>query len=143
MNLNTVSTSVDYQLLNMANRIKFFCLTQIYFQTLGICPTNPNQKYSFNVTSFCILFSMILMITSTASFFFTKAETMEECLQSFYFSTTEFTFVMCFLVNIWKMPNILQLIGKYEEFIEKSESKDFIEMKCRKNFHNTSPKCIQ
>lgn len=129
MNSSTISTSVEYQLLNMANRIKTFCLTRIYFQTLGICPTKPNQRYAFNVTSFFVLFSMILIIISTASFFFTKAATMEEYLHSLYISTSEFTFVACFLVNICKMSKVLQLIGKYEEFVEKSESIDFIEMK--------------
>lgn len=123
MKSNTISTSVYYQLLNMANTIKFLHLTRIYFQILGIWPTKPNHKYSFNATSFFILLSMTLIIISTTLFFFNAAETMQEYLHSFYISTTELSFVFYFVINIWKISGILELIGKYEEFVEKLESK--------------------
>lgn len=99
----------------MANTIKLFQLTQVYFQI--IYPPKPNQKYSFNVMSFFILLSMIVIFISTATFFLFEAETVEEYSHTFYISCTEFGFAVCFLVNVWKMPNILQLIEDYEQYI--------------------------
>lgn len=104
----------------MANTIKIFHLTQIYFESLGICPTNPNQKYAFSISSLFILLPMIVILSSTTLFFFTKAETTEEYLHTFYISTTEFTFIACFVVNIWKISVVLELIRKYDEFVQKS-----------------------
>lgn len=104
----------------MANVIKLFQLTQVYFQILGIYPTKPNQKYSFDVTSVFVLLLMIVLFISTVTFFLLEAETVEEYLHTFYFSSSDFGFILCFLVNVWKMPNILQLIENYEEFTRKS-----------------------
>ena len=105
----------------MANTVKLFQSAQIYFIALGICPTKPNQKYAFNMTSFFVLFPMLLIFISTTTFFFLKAETIQEYSDTFYVSSTEFSFIVCFLVNIWKMTTILQLIEKYEEFVRKSK----------------------
>ena len=117
----TISTSVCYHHLNMATTVKLFQLTRIYYKTLGIYPTKPNQKYAFNLTSLFSFLSMITINISSASFFFFKAETIDEYLRSFYVSFTQFGFVFCFLVNIWKASNILKLIEDYEKFIQKSE----------------------
>lgn len=105
----------------MANTLKLFQLTQIYFQNLGIYPKKPNQKYSFNVISFFILLSMLVIIISTAAFFFLKAETIDEYSDTFYVSSSVTAYVIFFLINIWKMSTILQLIEMYEEFVRKSK----------------------
>lgn len=114
----------------MANTLKLFQLTQIYYKTLGICPTKPNQKYAFNVTSFFILLIMLVDFVSTATFFFFKAETTQEYSDSFYISSSVFNFTVCFVINVWKMSNILELIGKYEEFVQKSKLLNWYKTRC-------------
>lgn len=104
----------------MSNTIQFFHLTQIYFQTLGIWPTKPNQKYSIDFTSFLVLCTMILIIISTAAFFALEADSVDEYIHTIYISSTEFGLMLCFFVNIWKMPKISQLIKDYEQFAQKS-----------------------
>lgn len=116
-----VSESVCEKFLMMANTLKLFQLAQVYYKTLGIYPTKPNQKYSFSATSFSILLIMAVDFISTATFFFLKAETTQEYSDSFYVSSSTFNFIICFAINVWKMSNILQLIGKYEEFVQKSK----------------------
>lgn len=105
----------------MANTVKLFQLTQIYFQTVGIYPTKPNQKYSYNMTTFWILLSMLVIFFSTVAFFFLKAETIDEYSDTFYVSCSVVAFFIFFLINIWKMSTFLQLIGIYEEFYRKSK----------------------
>lgn len=106
----------------MADTVKLFQLTRVYFQTLGICPMKPDQKYAFNLRRFFVLLSMIVIFISTAAFFFVKAESVKELTYTFYVSCTEIGFVICFLINIWKITNILRLIGEYERFHRKSKS---------------------
>lgn len=105
----------------MANTLKLFQLAQAYYKTLGIYPTKPNQKYAFDLTSFLILFILLVDFISTVTFFFFTAETAQENSDSFYVSSSTFNFIVCFVINFWKMSNILQLIGKYDEFIQKSK----------------------
>lgn len=105
----------------MAHAVKLFLATQLFYKALGIYPTKPNQKYSFDMMSFFVLLSMLVMLISTAAFFFFKAETTQEYSDTFYVSSSEFTFIVCFLINIWKMTNILKLIAKYEEFVQNSK----------------------
>lgn len=103
----------------MAITVKLFQATQVYYKTLGIYPTEPNQKISYNVTTVCILLTMVVDFLSTATYFFVEAETIQEYSDSFYVASSAFNFIVCFCVSIWKMPKILQLIAKYEEFAQR------------------------
>ena len=104
----------------MAHTVKLFRLTQSYFQTLGICPKKPNQKYSFNLTTCFILLSMIVIALSTSAFFLLEAETVEDYVHTSYISLTEFGLLIFIIINIWKMRKTLQLITDYEKFIRRS-----------------------
>lgn len=105
----------------MARTVKLFQSTLKYYQTLGIYhPLQPNKKYAFNLISLSILFSMIASFISTSSYFLFKAENIDESSKTFYVALTELNFSICFLVNIWKMEKIVQMILKAEVFIEKS-----------------------
>lgn len=108
----------------MAKMLKFFQSTLKYYQTMGIYPSQPNQKISFNLISLSILTSMIGTFLSMTTFFLLKAENIVEfsdTFKSFYVLSSEISFVICFLVNVYKMTNILRLIERIENFIQKRE----------------------
>lgn len=72
---------------------------------------------------------MVGMFISTATFFLFNVENIVEfsvAFKSLYISSSELHFMICFVVNICKMRNILQLIEKYERFIRKSKFMKFI-----------------
>lgn len=113
----------------MAKMLKFFQSTLKYYRTLGIYPLHRNQKISFNSISLSILFSMIGISLSTATFFLLKVENIVEfsdTFKAFYVFSSEICFMICFLVNICGMTKILQLIEKYESYMQKSEFMKFI-----------------
>lgn len=65
---------------------------------------------------------------SSAAFFLWGTESNDNNKQSeafkqetFYISSTNFSYVVCFLVNIWKMSRIIKHISKTDAFIRKSE----------------------
>lgn len=111
----------------MANEIRSFQLVKVFFKVIGIFPTKPQQKYSFNSVSFLILISLIVTFMSSAAFFLwgtasgdnTQTEAFKQA--TFYVSSTNFSYVVSFLVNIWKMDVIIKNINKVDAFIKKSE----------------------
>lgn len=105
----------------MSFNVKLFQSVQEYFQTMGIYPTQPNQKYSFNLMSFLILVSMLVFLVPSMAFFLLKAETIEEYYNTFYASSSVLAYIACFMVNVWKMTNLLDLIARYERNILRSK----------------------
>lgn len=110
----------------MANVIRSFQSVKIFFKAIGIFPTQPNQKYSFNGVSFLILISLIVTFMSSSAFFLwgtesddTQSEAFKQ--EAFYVSSTNFSYVVCFLVNVWKMDVIIRNINIVDAFIKKSE----------------------
>lgn len=104
----------------MAALIKLFQSLQKYNQILGIHPTKPNQSYSFNLRSVFVLLSLISLFTSSAAYLVFKAEAIAEYAQCFYLCITPLAIFINFVAICLKMRNILQLIEKCEEFIQKS-----------------------
>lgn len=104
----------------MAIKVKLFQSAQEYFHQMGIYPIQPNRKFAFNLTSFCILIAMIMLFIPSTAFFLLKAQTMDEYSDTFYTSSSMLAFIFCFLVNIWKMPKFAKLIEKCENYISKS-----------------------
>lgn len=104
----------------MAYTVTLFQSVQEYFQSMGIYPSQPNQKYAVNRMSFLILSSMVAIFIPSSAFFFLKAETYEESYTTFYISSTVLTYIGCFIVNIWKIAKVRELIARSEDFILKS-----------------------
>lgn len=106
--------------------IKLFQSTRKYYQMLGVHPsTSPtNQKLQFNWRAL-LVFSIILLDFSITSLYFLFKTNIRidyaETLQSFYFSSTEFNFLLGFVVNFWKMSNIFMLIEGLEKTIYESK----------------------
>lgn len=95
---------------------------------MGIFPTKSNLKYSFNSTSFFILTSLIIAFLSSAAFFFWGSESDDSKRQSeafkqetFYVSSTNSSYIVCSLVNSWKITTIIKHIGKTDAFIQRSK----------------------
>lgn len=109
-----------FRLAIMAVEIKLFRSVQKFNQMTGIHPTQPNQKYSFTYISAAILLSLILPFISRTAYFFFRAQTIAEHAQIFYLSLTEIVIIINFVIMCSEMRNVLQLIEKCEEFIQKS-----------------------
>lgn len=109
----------------MAYTVTLFQSVQEYFQSMGIYPTQPNQRYSVDWRSFLILISMLVIFIPSSGFFFLKAETREEFYTTFYISSTVLTYVGCFVVNIWKMIKVRELIARSENFTAKRKLHPF------------------
>lgn len=105
----------------MAPTVTLFQSVQKYYQSMGIYPTLPNEKYSFNSMSVLILISMLVIFIPSSAFFFLKAETKEENFNTFYISSTVLTYICCFIINIWKITKVRELIARAENSISKSK----------------------
>lgn len=89
---------------------------------LGIDPTQSNQSYSYNFRGVVILSSYTLTFISTGSYLLFKAQTIPEYAQSLYLSITCLYIIMDFIAIQLKIRDMLQLIEKMEEFIQRSKS---------------------
>lgn len=105
----------------MANSIKLFQFLQKSYKTLGICPSQDHEGLAFNTRNVIFLFCYAQMFLSVLAFFIFKADTMLEYGNSFFMFETQFYIAMDFLVLMWRITNILELIEEFEEFIEKSK----------------------
>lgn len=104
--------------------MKFFQLTQKYYRTLGMYSTKPNETYTFNWRSFMILAWMLMAFLATAAYFLFKTHidiNYSETVQSFYFASTQFNFLFCFAINLWKVPKSYELIEILDELVNKSK----------------------
>lgn len=104
--------------INMAAPVKLFRSFERFNRFLGMHP--PNQRNSFNLRSAFELLTLMLLFTSSAAQFLFKASAIVEYAQSFYISTTALCVTVNFVSISIEMRDILLLIEKYEEFIQKS-----------------------
>lgn len=105
----------------MAGSIKLFQFNKKLYEMLGVYPHQNNEKILFNSRNLFILFCCAQFCISMAAFFIFKAKTMQEYNISIYMSLTQFYIMINFLLLMWQISNILNLITDFEEFIEKSE----------------------
>lgn len=107
----------------MAGSIKLFQSVQNSYKTLGIYSPNSNQIFSFNLKKLFFLLGLIVTFVSRFGYFLFEAKFVEENgFKSFYQSISVLIALGDFLLSIWQMPEILQLIEMYDAFIRKSES---------------------
>lgn len=113
------------QISNMSDTIKLFRLLEEYYHALGIRRSIPNQT-EFNWKSFIILLWMINVFMSTAAYFLfeTKIDiNYAETVKAFYFSSTEFNFLFCLVINTWKAQKIHLGLDCADEIVKKSKLK--------------------
>lgn len=101
--------------------MKFFQSFQKSCQIMGILPSEQNPRCSFNLITLLISSPAILFFISSMAFLLFKAQSIQEYRDSFFATTSSFASLVNFTIIIWKMPNYLKLIKKFEGFVQKSE----------------------
>lgn len=101
--------------------IKLFQFVKKEHQTLGVCPPQADGKVPFNLRNTFALFCFVQLAISVALFLILKAKTTQEYCAAFFMCSTQFYLISDLSILMWQMPNTLDLITDFEEFIEKSE----------------------
>lgn len=102
-------------------RMRLFLTVKKFYETLGIHLPQPNQKYSiFNAKNLFILFILIQMCLTSTAFVLFKAKSEFEYGFPTYVSITEVLSIIYLCIQMWKIEDILKLMKKCDEFIEKS-----------------------
>lgn len=103
------------------NSVKLFQkLQNIYFKLGIFCPSQTDRIFFINARNLFFLISLTQMLMLSLEFLLFEAKSTIEFGISFYSTITELGCLFNFLMITWKMPKILDLIGKLENFIEKS-----------------------
>lgn len=104
--------------------MKFFRLLQKSCQIMDILPSGQSTKSSFNLITLLILLPTILFSISSMAFLLYKPQSIQEHRDSFFATTSSFVCLANFSVVIGKMPNFLQMIQKFDDFVQKGERKN-------------------
>lgn len=106
----------------MTNRLKLLQFTQDVHKDMGICPLQSNRKNQINWRLILMLISLVQMMVLSFAFLVFAAETLTDAITCFYAISTEASCVIYLLIKFNKMPKILNLIERFEGFIENSKS---------------------
>ena len=107
----------------MAGAFNFFITIQEFYKSMGLDTRSPQTYFSkrlvFTKSLFLFSFTVQLFISSSAYLLF-EARTADELGISFYISITILSVMINTVSVAWRIDEIFVLIGKYEEFVEKS-----------------------
>lgn len=128
MSYHIIIPSVSLVLiLAMAGAIKLFQFLRKCYQIIGIYPPETNQKnYPFNSKNIIFMIFFVQVLFSCSAFLLFNATSAYDYGLSFYMAATELLLLVYYPIIIFKMPDILTLIGNFEKFIEKSKWKHFL-----------------
>lgn len=101
--------------------MKLFQSLQTFYRMMGIYPSQTDKMPSFNFRNLFIPLNLLVLFILQIGFFLFKAKSIVERAETFYSSLTIIGCMMIFLLQFWEMTNILELIEKFEKFIEKSK----------------------
>lgn len=104
-------------------KMELFRYVRKCYQTLGVYPVQSNQNSRFNLRNLFILMCILQMFTSSLAYFLFEAKLIGEFADSFFMVSSTLNCAFYFLISIFKISNILTLIGEFEQFIEKSKFK--------------------
>lgn len=107
----------------MTVKFKLFQCIQKFCHTMGIFPSQPNSKRSFRWKTLLYLLPPIIFLVPLVIFLLTIADSMQEYGLSVFMITSVCVSISNILGTIWCMPNILEVIEKFEQIIEKSKYK--------------------
>lgn len=110
-----------HRTLVMMNKIKLFLVAQNYFEAMGFyaSPSQPNQICSLNRKNLYYILVPAIIGISIVAFMSSKAQSVYEYGISFFIIITIMTLIAYYMVILFKMGKLLNLVGQYEEFIEK------------------------
>lgn len=107
----------------MAGEIKLFLTIQKFYKTMGLNIHSTQLCQSKCLPSakrLLLLISSAQLLVSSAAFLLFEAKTTIEYAISFYISITILSVMVDITTVLWKIKKIVELIGKYEEFLAKS-----------------------
>lgn len=106
----------------MVEKIEFFSFVQKLHRTVGIYPSQPNQKpWPINWKKAVYLFFSAQFMLTTVAFLVLDGDSMIEYGLGFFVLLSVASTTAIYLLFIWQMQHTLQFIGNCEGFIEKSE----------------------
>lgn len=114
--------------LVMADPIKLFQFIRNFYQKIGMNKNRGSpRRILFNLKNVLIILAMLQMFIATSSYFLFKAKRLDEMGLTFYVSNTLLAAISYFVLNIYHNENILVLMEKYDELINRSKLKLWIE----------------
>lgn len=100
-----------------------FQLTQKMFQSMGIYPSQSNSNWhSINWRNSSVLIALVQMLIFSLAYLVFEVDNIVDAGTCFYAVSTELFCSIILLLNLHNIPKILQLIEKFEDFVEKRES---------------------
>lgn len=103
-------------------KIKLFQFIQTHYQTTGMySPSQADQNHSLNKNVWLIFLCFVQFEFTLVTFLLFKAESIGEMIISYLVSITFAFYVIVIPVSTLKIPKVLQLIEKFDEFIRKSK----------------------
>lgn len=100
--------------------MKLFQYIRDCYQTVGVYPMQSNRNSVFNSKNVFVLMCALEMFTSSLAYFLFEAKSIGEFADSFFMVLSSCVCAVYFSISIFKIAHILELIGGFEQFIEKS-----------------------
>lgn len=117
---------VDLSMMATRRAIKSFQFIQTIYQTSGIYTPQAKQYYSLNGKVLLILLSSLHFAIASFAYLIFEAESIGDMAYSYCLSLS---LLLCFIFVMeytLKIPNVLMLIEKFDEFIRKRKLFSFV-----------------
>lgn len=101
--------------------IKLFQFIRMHYQATGMYSPQANQNHSLNNKVSLIFLCFVQFEIALVAFFLFKAESFGELILAYLVSLTFAFYLIAIPINTLKIPQILQLIERFDEFIRKSK----------------------
>lgn len=105
----------------MAGSIKLFQIVQKTYQILGIHPPEANKTFAFNSRNLFFIFCYTQACVTMGGYFLFRAELMLEYVSTLFMTLSALFVLINYLLVMWRIGNILELIAKLDKFIEQSK----------------------
>lgn len=117
----------------MAGSIKLFQFFQKFQQTMGICPSQPNQnEYFITARKMCVFFCNTQITLTMIAFLVFETVSMFEFGFTFFLTNGMINSIVVYIISAWQVENTLKFIESCEGFIAKSKrnAEDFYIRTC-------------
>lgn len=103
--------------------IRLFVSVRKFYHMLALDPSHRNLKWKWqlNGKNLFIFYLQLQMFISTIAFGLYEAKTVFEYGTSAFVSVSELGSFICYLLQLLKIANILDLFSKMDKLIEKSK----------------------
>lgn len=112
--------------------ITLFCSVQKYFKAMGFyAPLQPNERCAINRENGFYTFATAGAIIPASGFLFFEAESAYEYSVTFYVSITMAMPTVAYIIFLYRMRSIINLIENFQVFIDKRKCGfDFCDFFC-------------